>query len=168
MFYTIIDFPLGRIFLAKNPKGLSIAHCMKSSDRLEKVIESFKKWDAPFERDKSKFRLEKELFSRYFQGKKEDFSSLPVDFVSGTAYQKRVWLEARKIPYGKTETYKSLAFRLNHKGYRSVGQALSKNPLLIVIPCHRVLGSDGQLVGFGAGLKVKEFLLRLEKGENPA
>ena len=63
------------------------------------------------------------------------------------------------------EPDKSLACKLNHKGYRSVGQALSKNPLLIIIPCHRVLSSDGGLRGFGAGLEVKDFLLRLEKGE---
>lgn len=162
---TIIGFPLGGILLAKNNKGLSFAEYVESHDQLEKVMESFKNKAIPFEFDRKKFRLERELFSQYFKGKREDFTSLPVDFISGTPYQKRVWLEARKIPYGKTETYKSIALKLNHRGYRSVGQALSKNPLLIVIPCHRVLSSDGHLGGFAAGLEVKDFLLRLERGE---
>jgi len=165
VFCTIFGFPLGGILLAKSSKGLSFAEYVNSHDQLKKVMESFKRRDFSIEFDRKKFHLEEELFSLYFKGKREDFTSLPLDFLSGTPYQKKVWLEARKIPYGKTETYKSLACKLNHKGYRSVGQALSKNPLLIIIPCHRVLSSDGGLRGFGAGLEVKDFLLRLEKGE---
>lgn len=165
MFCTIFGFPLGSILLAKTNKGLSFAEYVNSHNQLKKVMESFKRRAFSIVFDRKKFRLEEKLFSLYFKGKREDFTSLPLDFLSGTPYQKKVWLEARKIPYGKTETYKSLAHKLNHKGYRSVGQALSKNPLLIIIPCHRVLSSDGGLGGFGAGLEVKNFLLRLEKGE---
>ncbi len=168
MFFTILDFPLGRILLAKSDKGLSVAHSIKSEWQIEKVMAWFKKKAIPFVEDKKKFRNEEELFSEYFRGKRVDFASLPLDFLSGTPYQRKVWLETRKIPYGQTETYKSLAHKLDHKGYRSVGQALSKNPLLIVIPCHRVVGSDGSLGGFSAGLKLKEGLLRLERGEIPA
>ncbi len=165
MFYTLIDFPLGSIFLAKIGKGLSIAKYVNSNQKFEKTLELFKAKNISLELNKKKFHREEELFSRYFRGEREDFASLPLDFLSGTLYQKKVWLEARKIPYGQTETYKSLAIKLNHKGYRSVGQALSQNPLLIVIPCHRVLSSDGTLGGFSAGLELKKFLLRLERGE---
>jgi len=138
---------------------------VKNENRLKETIDFFKDKSIPLLYDKNKFRLEVKLFNNYFKGRQESFNSLLIDFISGTAYHKKVWLETRKIPFGKTETYKSLAHKLNHKGYRSVGQALSLNPLLIVVPCHRVIGSDGSLVGFGAGLKVKEYLLRLERGE---
>lgn len=167
MFYTILDFPVGRLFLARTDRGLSFAQYMKSRMELEKKKEFFRKRKIIIKEDRRKFRLEERLFQRYFEGKKEAFTSLPVDFVSGTAFQKRVWLEARKIPYGKTATYKSLAQRLNHRGYRSIGQTLSRNPLLIVIPCHRILGSDGSLGGFSAGLALKKYLLDLESKRVP-
>ncbi len=163
MFYTILDFPLGKIFLAKSEKGLSLASSLKNRNRFEEITEFFKRKSILLELQRKKFHREEKLFSQYFEGKKEDFTSLPLDFISGTPYQRKVWLETRKIPYGKTQTYKSLAIKLNHRGYRSIGQALSRNPLLIVIPCHRVLSSDGSIGGFTGGLKLKKFLLRLEK-----
>ncbi|TEU05743.1 MAG: methylated-DNA--[protein]-cysteine S-methyltransferase [Candidatus Aminicenantes bacterium] len=163
MFYTILDFPLGKIFLAKSEKGLSLASSLKNRNRFEEITEFFKRKSILLELQRKKFHREEKLFSQYFEGKKEDFTSLPLDFISGTPYQRKVWLETRKIPYGKTQTYKSLAIKLNHRGYRSIGQALSRNPLLIVIPCHRVLSSDGSIGGFTGGLELKKFLLRLEK-----
>jgi O-6-methylguanine DNA methyltransferase len=81
----------------------------------------------------------------------------------GTEFQKHVWSQLRKIRYGTTISYKELAKRVGVAGgYRSVGRANSANPLPIVIPCHRVIGSDDNLVGYGSGIKMKEFLLRLE------
>ncbi len=168
MFYTILDIPRGKIFLAKTDKGLSFATFIKNQSKLKEIKSLFKKKGIPLELNDKPFREEEKLFKRYFEGIKEDFTSLPLDFISGTPYQRRVWLEARKIPYGQTATYKSLARRLKHKGYRSVGQAMGRNPLLIIIPCHRVVGSDGSLTGFGLGLEFKEYLLRLEKAKTPA
>jgi len=162
MFYTIIDFPLGKIFLAKSERGLSLASSLKNRNRFEEITEFFKRKSILLELQRKKFHREEKLFSQYFEGKKEDFTSLPLDFISGTPYQRKVWLETRKIPYGKTQTYKFLAGKLNHRGYRSIGQALSRNPLLIVIPCHRVLSSDGSIGGFTGGLDLKKFLLRVE------
>ena len=163
MFYTILDFPLGKIFLAKSEKGLSLASSLKNRNRFEEITEFFKRKSILLELQRKKFHREEKLFNQYFEGKKEDFTSLPLDFISGTPYQRKVWLETRKIPYGKTQTYKFLAKKLNHRGYRSIGQALSRNPLLIVIPCHRVISSDGSIGGFTGGLELKKFLLRLEK-----
>jgi len=157
-----MKFPWGRIFLAKRNKGLSLAHFIKDDTQLKRLTDSFKKKDISLSLDESRFIEEKKLFSRYFEGEKEDFTSLSLDFTSGTPFQKKVWQEARKIPYGQTRSYKFLAERLNHKGYRSVGQAMGQNPLLIIIPCHRVISSDGTLGGFSAGLELKKFLLRLE------
>jgi len=158
MFYTILDFPLGKIFLAKSEKGLSFAISMRRKNRFEEISEFFKRKSIPLELQSKKFHREEKLFSQYFEGEKEDFTSLRLDFISGTPYQRKVWLETRKIPYGKTHTYKSIAEKLNHRGYRSVGQALSRNPLLIVIPCHRVLSSDGSLGGFRAQIREAAFL----------
>lgn len=165
MFYTILDFPKGSIFLAKSGKGLSSDEFMKSRRNLGRVTEFFRERDIPLVEDRVKFQLEERLFRQYFEGREVDFKALSLDLLTGTAFQRKVWLETRKIPYGKTETYKSLARRLHHRGYRSIGQALSRNPLLIVIPCHRVLSSDGGLGGFSAGLELKKYLLDLERGK---
>ncbi len=162
LFYTTLKFPLGRILLAKRNKGLSLAHFVRDESHLQQNIESFQKKGFSLKFSENRFLLEKKLFSRYFKGDKEDFSSLSLDFISGTPYQKKAWLEARKIPFGQVKTYKFLAEKFNHKGYRSIGQAIGQNPLLIIVPCHRVIKSDGTLGGFGAGLDVKEYLLRLE------
>lgn len=163
MFYTILDFPRGKIFLAKTNKGLSSATFVKNQSHLREIKGEFKKKGIPLELNDKLFRVEEKLFKRYFAGEKEDFTSLALDFISGTPYQRKVWLEARKIPYGQTATYKSLALKLKNKGYRSIGRAMASNPLLLVIPCHRVIGTDGSLTGFGLGLEFKEYLLRLEK-----
>lgn len=162
MFSTILRFPLGKILLAKSSRGLSLALFVKDETHGEKITESFKQKGISLIPDETKFHHEINLFTRYFKGENEDFTSLPLDFISGTPFQRKVWLETRKIPFGKTTTYKFLAQKLNHKGYRSVGQALGRNPLLIVIPCHRILRSDGSLGGFSAGLELKKFLLRIE------
>lgn len=164
MFSTILEIPKGKIFLAKTEKGLSLATFLKNKGQLKEIERFLNRKGIALQADHSRFRLEESLFKKYFEGKEEDFTSLPLDFVSGTPRQRKVWLEARKIPYGKTTTYKSLAQRLNHRGYRSIGQALGSNPLLIVIPCHRVIRSDGSLGGFGLGLDFKEYLLHLERG----
>lgn len=167
MYYSTFSFSLGKIFLAKNQKGLILAHYIKTSRDFEKTLEFFDQIGLPLERKDNSFLVEKKLLTLYFSGKEVDFNPLPVDFIMGTPFQKKVWQKAQKIPYGKTESYKSLARKMNHRGYRSIGQALSKNPLLIVVPCHRVLASNGSLGGFSAGLKLKKYLLELEKEENP-
>ncbi|MBI3193481.1 MAG: methylated-DNA--[protein]-cysteine S-methyltransferase, partial [Ignavibacteriae bacterium] len=81
----------------------------------------------------------------------------------GTPFQIRVWKELVKIEYGATITYKQLARRVKApQAFQAVGRANASNPLPIIIPCHRILGSDGSLVGYASGIKTKEFLLRLE------
>lgn len=163
MFYSFLKFPLGKIFLAKSNKGLSFALFVKNESRFIEIADFFKRKSIPLELNKRKFRKEEKLFNQYFKGKKEDLASLPLDFITGTPYQRKVWHETRKIPFGETRSYKSLAVKLKNRGYRSIGQALSRNPLLIVIPCHRVICSDGSIGGFSAGLELKEFLILLEK-----
>lgn len=98
----------------------------------------------------------------YFQGKRTIFS-LPFK-LTGTPFQLAVWKELQNIPYGKTTNYKEIAQKINKpKAYRAVGMANNKNPLPIIIPCHRVIGSNGKLIGYAGGLKLKNYLLELEK-----
>ena len=98
----------------------------------------------------------------YLKGERKTFD-LPIH-MEGTAFQQQVWTALCDIPYGETRSYKQIAETIgNPKAVRAVGMANNRNPLLIVIPCHRVIGTDGKLVGYGAGIEKKEFLLRLEK-----
>ena len=97
----------------------------------------------------------------YFKRERREFD-LPLDII-GTDFQKKVWMELLKISYGEVITYNQLAIKLGDKKViRAAAAANGANPLPIVIPCHRVIGSDGNLVGYGGGLKVKQKLLELE------
>lgn len=109
-------------------------------------------------------------FTEYFAGKRRPFN-LPIDVekLDGTAFQKKAWSALLKIPYGETISYKKQAENIGHpNAQRAVGQANGKNPLPIIIPCHRVVASDGRLGGFSSGLWRKEFLLKLECNRQPA
>lgn len=98
----------------------------------------------------------------YFTGVRKEFD-LPVH-LKGTEFRQKVWAALQTIPYGETRTYGELAKQIgNPKASRAVGGANHNNPVVIVVPCHRVIGADGSLVGFGCGLDMKEYLLELEK-----
>ena len=100
--------------------------------------------------------------SEYLKGERKEFD-LPLN-PKGTDFQKRVWRALCDIPYGETRSYKQIAKAVgNSKAVRAVGMANNRNPITIVVPCHRVIGADGKLVGYGGGLEMKEFLLRLAK-----
>lgn len=104
----------------------------------------------------------KTQLDEYFQGKRKRFS-LPLA-ISGTAFQMQVWAELLKIPYAETISYGEQAMKMgDKKKARAVGMANGRNPISIVIPCHRVIGSNGHLVGFGGGLDKKAILLELEQ-----
>ncbi|EIW16398.1 MULTISPECIES: methylated-DNA--[protein]-cysteine S-methyltransferase [Pelosinus] len=98
----------------------------------------------------------------YFAGKRKSFT-LPLA-PEGTEFQKKVWKALQEIPCGETRSYKDVARSIGQpKASRAIGMANNKNPMLILIPCHRVIGANGNLVGYAAGLQVKEYLLKLEK-----
>lgn len=102
-----------------------------------------------------------EQLEEYFDGNRKEFN-LMLD-IEGSEFQKKVWNEVKKIKYGLTSTYKQIAESLGDLNLiRAVGKANAANPLPIVIPCHRVIGNDGQLVGYAGGLELKEKLLQLE------
>lgn len=99
----------------------------------------------------------------YFQKKRKEFQ-IPVKPV-GTDFQRLVWKALREIPYGQVVSYKDIAQKIgNPKACRAVGMANNKNPIAIIIPCHRVIGKDGSLTGYAGGLDLKKYLLDLEKG----
>lgn len=144
---SIIKTPIGNIEITEdNGKIISIK-------KTEKNIISTD--------NKILLQAEKEL-EEYFDGKRKKFT-LPLD-LRGTDFQLRVWNVLREIPYGETRSYKEVALAAgNEKASRAVGMANNKNPILIVVPCHRVIGSNGAMTGFACGLDVKKKLLELEK-----
>lgn len=104
----------------------------------------------------------KEQLNAYFKGERQTFD-LPIAFVTGTKFQQKVWMGLQKIDFGETISYLEMARRLgNEKCIRAAGVANGNNPLSIILPCHRVIGSDGKLVGYGGDLWRKEWLLKHE------
>ncbi len=161
VYCTSFDSKVGLIYIASTDKGV----CKLSVPRQTK--KDFIKWlrenfdDSEVVDNKSRNRDAIDQLTRYFNGKLAKFT-VPVD-LHGTPFQIRVWKELQRIPYGSTISYKQLAKRLGtSRGFQAVGRANAGNPVPIVIPCHRVLGTDGSLVGYASGIKTKEFLLRLE------
>lgn len=99
----------------------------------------------------------------YFRGERMTFD-LPLE-CHGTPFQQKVWRELQKIPYGEVRSYQDIALGIgNGKAVRAVGQANNKNPIMIIVPCHRVIHKNGDITGFGCGTEVKKYLLDLEKG----
>lgn len=128
----------------------------------EYEIENIKKDKNYILRETFLIKKASEQLFEYLTGKRKDFE-LPL-LKDGTNFQISVWNELIKIPYGETRSYKDIAVAINNeKAVRAVGMANNRNKISIFIPCHRVIGSDKKLVGYGGGLEIKKFLLNLEK-----
>ncbi|MBN2412174.1 methylated-DNA--[protein]-cysteine S-methyltransferase [candidate division KSB1 bacterium] len=109
------------------------------------------------------FKTLRAKLDQYFQGRSVNFDE-PVDLLRGTLFQRKIWDLVRQIPYGQTRTYGQIAEQINKPGAaRAVGAANGANPLPIIIPCHRVVQTNGNLGGYGGGLDIKDALLRLER-----
>ncbi len=161
VYCTSFDSRIGRIYVASTEKGVCKISVPKESrkDFFGWLKENFEPETVSDNRARNKDVIDQ--LSRYFNGRLAKFTC-PIDLL-GTPFQIRVWNEVSKIPYGSTITYKHLAKRAGvPKATQAVGRANGANPLPIIIPCHRVLGSNGALVGYSCGVKTKEFLLRLE------
>lgn len=101
--------------------------------------------------------------NEYLTGRRKQFD-VPLKY-QGTQFQQSVWRQLQKIPYGQTRSYQEIAIGIgNEKAVRAVGQANNKNPIMIIIPCHRVIHKNGDITGFACGVEVKQYLLNLEKG----
>lgn len=120
---------------------------------------------AAFEKNESRTQTVFDQLHEYFEGRRQAFS-LELD-LRGTEFQKTVWKAILKIPYGRTITYGELAKDVGSpEAARAAGAATGANPIGIIVPCHRVVGANGSLTGYGGGLPMKEFLLNLEQGHN--
>lgn len=151
----IYSSPIGDLSLVANERGLIGAWFVGQKHFERGLTEESKPGSSHLLNQASAW------LDNYFAGEQPVFD-LPVA-VRGTAFQEKVWAELAQIPYGQTVTYKQLADKLNCKSAQAIGGAVGKNPLSIFIPCHRVLGSDGQLTGYAGGLDRKEWLLKHEK-----
>ncbi len=151
--YCYYDSPIGKMLLVGMDGVLEELHFPNSTERL-KVPEDWQDNAASFKEALRQLR-------EYFAAARREFDLAIAPH--GTPFQERVWQELRKIPFGETASYGAIAERIgNPKACRAVGLANSKNPIPIIIPCHRIIGKDGSLTGFGGGLTVKQQLLDLE------
>jgi methylated-DNA-[protein]-cysteine S-methyltransferase len=153
MYYCYLDTPIGELLLAGEDNALSMIGFPKGSMRRDPESD----W---IYNEKALANARQQL-EEYFAGTRRDFD-LPLK-LNGTEFQVNVLKALQKIPYGQTVSYGEIAKRIgNPKAVRAVGAANGRNPIPIVVPCHRVIGSGGDLTGFGGGLDTKEALLRLE------
>lgn len=150
MYKKVIDSPVGKIeIIEENEKIIELnIYNEKENNIIEKDT-------------KLLLETQKQL-KEYFEGKRTKFE-IPLN-PKGTEFMKKVWKELIKIPYGEVRTYKEIAEKVgNSKASRAVGMANNKNPIPIIIPCHRVIGSNNKLVGYALGLDMKKYLLDLER-----
>lgn len=154
MMYDTIETPIGAILLAGDGHALHHVHLPESKHPF--------KIQAHWKRSPQAFAQAHRQFDAYFSGAYHAFDLALAP--QGTDFQLRVWMALREIPYGQTISYAELARRTgNGKASRAVGMANGANPLPIIVPCHRVIGANGSLTGFGGGLAAKKFLLDLEQ-----
>lgn len=157
--YMYMDSPVGALKLVAHDQAL-VAVMWDNEDhkrvRLAELIES---------PQHPMLHKVKQQLEQYFAGQRQQFD-LPLDF-QGTDFQQQVWQALLTIPYGETRSYKGIALQIgNAKAVRAVGAANGKNPISIIAPCHRVIGSGGALVGFAGGLDKKQILLSLEQSKS--
>ena len=143
------DSDIGKIGIAED--GNSITNVFFGDDGLQNI----KVYETPLIKEAHK------QIEEYLRGERKSFD-LPIS-PSGTEFQQRVWNALKTIPYGKTVSYKNIAASVgNEKACRAVGMANNRNPISIIIPCHRVIGKNGKLIGYGGGIKIKKYLLKLK------
>ncbi|MFA9445005.1 methylated-DNA--[protein]-cysteine S-methyltransferase [Egicoccus sp. AB-alg6-2] len=156
MHHGIVDSPLGPITLVRD--GRALVGCYLEPQRHRPEQEGF----GP--REDGAFADVAEQLAAYFAGDRRTFE-LALSFARGTAFQQQVWRALCDIPYGETISYGELATRIGQPtASRAVGLANGRNPLGIIVPCHRVVGANGTLTGYGGGLERKQQLLDLERG----
>jgi methylated-DNA-[protein]-cysteine S-methyltransferase len=151
-----IESPVGKLKLVASDKGLVAVLWQNDRPSRVSIGEMIENDQHPI-----LLKAEKQL-GEYFAGKRKEFS-IPLD-MRGTTFQKNVWEALLAIPFGETRSYGQLAKQLgNPNATRAVGAANGRNPISIIVPCHRVIGSTGKLTGFGGGLETKAHLLNLEE-----
>lgn len=159
MIYGFLETPVGRLLVARDAAGVRLIHFVGPAEAGPYVESDWQQRDDAFDDVATQL-------AEYFGGGRRVFE-LPLA-PEGTPFQLRVWNALVEIPYGETISYGQLASRIGQRSAsRAVGLANGSNPLPIVIPCHRVIGADGKLTGYGGGLAIKRQLLALERGGLP-
>ena len=160
-FYTAI----GKVCIAKSDKGICRISfpCANENYFLNSIpLSKHTGTDIKFQRNDSILKYETTLLKEYFKGTLATFD-FPLDMSCGTPFQKKVWDKLLEIPYGVCRSYKWVAEEIGcPRAARAVGMANNRNPLPPVVPCHRVIGSDGKLTGYASGLHIKKQLLEME------
>jgi methylated-DNA-[protein]-cysteine S-methyltransferase len=158
MRYTTFDSPIGELLAIGDGHALHGLHMQEGRTAIA-VRPEWEPAEKPFA------ELRAQLFD-YFSGRRTSFD-LPL-VMTGSPFQRRVWRALRDIPYGKTASYGEIARRIGvPSAPRAVGVANGQNPVCVIVPCHRVIGADGSLTGYGGGLERKQVLLDLEAGVLP-
>ena len=159
IYHSYFDSPIHQLVLTSDGRALTGLYMIEHKHGLEMNGESKRDDEiVPFIETKRQLTV-------YFEGRLREFD-LPL-LMQGTEFQQRVWEELKKIPYGTTITYRELAQRIgNQNGSRAVGLANGRNPISIIVPCHRVIGTNGQLTGYGGGIERKRWLLDHEVNHN--
>lgn len=167
IFVEEMESPIGVLTIGCLDEGL----CQIAFGNLNETEMEIRTWakkhqfSPEFERDFDKTFAVCEQLQAYFEGKRTTFD-VPLA-LKGTPFQVKVWNALQTIPYGETRTYKEVAEQIgNPKAVRAVGGANNQNPVPVIVPCHRVIGSNGALVGYGGGLDIKVNLLELEKNSS--
>ena len=160
-YFTEMESPLGTLLLRGTQRGLTGIFMHEHRHGPEEVHRG------GWERDDRCFAKARSELGEYFAGERKTFTvAIDREAVGGTEFQRRVWAGLEAIPYGVTISYGELARRIGQpEAVRAVGLANGRNPLSIIVPCHRVIGANGKLTGYGGGLERKRWLLELEKGE---
>jgi methylated-DNA-[protein]-cysteine S-methyltransferase len=154
--WTVYESPIGPLTLIGSARGLRALRFPGRGDPLDEAA-----------RDAAPFAAALRQLEEYFAGARQEFD-LALD-LGGTPFQRAVWERLRAIPYGTTTTYGDLAAAIGRTDrVRAVGGAVGRTPVPIIVPCHRVIGADGSLTGYGGGLQRKRALLDLEGGAVPA
>ncbi|MFV0626378.1 MAG: methylated-DNA--[protein]-cysteine S-methyltransferase [Alphaproteobacteria bacterium] len=151
MNYIVYESPIGKLWLCEEEGSLTALSFSKTKIPLQVQ-----------ERETPILVEAKKQLNEYFAEKREKFD-LPIKF-KGTSFQQKVWKALCQVPYGQTASYKEIAQNIqNEKACRAVGMANNKNPIAIIVPCHRIIGTNGKLVGYAGGLEIKQKLLELER-----
>ncbi|HEY2431860.1 MAG TPA: methylated-DNA--[protein]-cysteine S-methyltransferase [Vicinamibacterales bacterium] len=151
-----VDSPLGPLAVGERAARLCLLHFGGDGDHVESVLE---RWYPGEPRVRREVPAVRAMLSRYFAGEFGVIDAVAVE-LNGTGFQKTVWQALRRIPSGTTVSYAELARRIGEPAaVRAVGSANGANPVALVVPCHRVIGSDGSLTGYGGGLDRKRWLL---------
>ncbi len=160
IYYSSVSSPIGTIWVASDRVGVCLLRFGRKEEFLEEIVRAGVQ---PIHADQQINRGVSEEITAYFEGTVTRFSS-PVH-LRGSPFDMKVWEALQRIPLGETRSYQEIAHQVgNPRGCRAVGGANRRNPIPLLIPCHRVINKDGGLGGFSSGTQIKEWLLRFEQG----